>query len=62
MKESEMISSWSESEDEVYQDHQFSSERRVFSLLKDCDETDKQEKFLQTSNADSELTTPVLVS
>ena len=61
-EESEIISSQSESEDEACQDHQFDSERRAFSSLKNCDEIIKQKKFSQALNDDSELTMSVLVS
>ena len=62
MKEPEIILSQSESEDEAYQDYQFNSERRAFSLLKNCDELIKQKKSSQASDDNSKLTISVLVS
>ena len=62
IKELKIISSQSESEDEVCQDYQFNLERRTSSSLKNHDKIIKQKKFLQALNNDSELTMSVLVS
>ena len=61
-EELKVILSQSESEDEVCQDHQFSSERRAFSLLKNHNKIIKQEKSSQASDNNSESTISVLVS
>ena len=61
-EESEIISLWLEFRDRAYQNYQFNSERRTFSLLKNCNEIIKQKKFLQALNNDSELIMSVLVS